>query len=271
LIPTSDQLEEFQERLLNLDRGLAKLKGAEVTSQPTIIEIKSISKEWLRLSEALRGVDALPAEPVAAIDAAFKEVFQSTNSRARASSYRTKLKPVIELFSDRVVVPVIRHEGTPAQATARQLINEFATKVSVDEQGYLEEAARCLSVKCNRAAIILLWAAAVARLHGAVEKIGFNTYNAALDVTVQKKGNPFNKVSKQTISSLPELQRSRDFDLLVVGMGLWNYDLQVFDELEGLLGIRNNAAHPGMLKPSALDVQQYAAKLSTYVFTLVPL
>ena len=45
--------------------------------------------------------------------------------------------------------------------------------------------------------------------------------------------------------------------------------VEVFEELDRLLGIRNSAAHPGMLKPNALDVQQYATKLGPYVFSVV--
>ena len=116
----------------------------------------------------------------------------------------------------------------------------------------------------------MLWAAAISRLHQAIEKVGFNAYNTALNQTAQKKGSPFNRVSKTPVASLPELQRCRDFDLIVVGMQLWKYDLQVFEELDRLLGIRNSAAHPGMLKPSAIDVQQYASKLTAYVFGVVP-
>ena len=152
---------------------------------------------------------------------------------------------------------------------SRQLLNEFIGKVSSEEQTYLEEAARCLASRSNRAAIIMLWAAAMARLHQAIEKVGFNTYNTALDQITQRKGQPFIRVSKTQIASLPELQRCRDFDVIVVGMELWKYDLQVYEELDRLLGIRNSAAHPGMLKPTALDVQQYASKLSTYVFGVV--
>jgi len=270
MIPSSDQLETFQERLITVDKSLAKSKSAELTNQAMITELKNVSKEWLRLSEALRSADVATAATMI-IDTAFKDIFQSTNTRARCSAYRSKLKPVLDVFTNDIIVPVIRFEGTPAQVTARQLLSEFVSKVTADEQGYLEEAARCLGVKSNRAALIMLWAAAIARFHRAVEKIGFTAYNAAIDATLAKKGNPYNKVAKQAISSLPELQRSKEFDLLVVGMGLWNYDLQVFGELEGLLTIRNNAAHPGMLKPSALDVQQFASKISTYVFTHIPM
>ena len=271
MTPSSDQLESFLERLNVLGKELSKLKGVEVRKAETIAEIKAVSRDWLRISEALRAVDALPLENLNFVDSQLKELFQSTNARTRASAYQKKLTPVISSFTDRVVIPVIRFEGSPSQVASRQLLNEFNGKVSPDEQTYLEEAARCLASRSNRAAIIMLWAAAMARLHQAIEKVGFNTYNTALDHTIQKKGSPFTRVSKTPIASLPELQRCRDFDLIVVGMELWKFDLQVFEELDRLLGIRNSAAHPGMLKPSALDVQQYASKLSSYVFGTIPI
>jgi hypothetical protein len=269
--PSSEQLESFLERLRELDRELAKLNGAEVRKAETVGAIKAVSRDWLRISEALRAADAISPENLNAVDVPLKAMLESTNSRTRSSAYRSKLGAVLSSFTDKVVIPLIRHEGSPAQVASRQVMAEFAGKVSPDEQSYLEEAARCLASRCNRAAIILLWAAAISRVHSAIEKIGFNAYNKALDQTTQKKGNPFSRVfSKSNVSSLPELQRARDFDLLVVGMQLWDYDLQVFEELDRLLSIRNSAAHPGMLKPSALDVQQYASKIGTYVFSVVP-
>lgn len=270
MIPSSDQLELFLERLNVLDRDLKKLQGAEVRKPETIADIKAISKDWLRFSEALRASDALPHENLNFIDSHIKGLLQGTNARTRSSAYQKKLLPVISSFTDRVVIPVIRFEGSPSQVASRQLLNEFDGKVTTDEMAYLEEAARCLASRCNRAAIILLWAAAMSRFHGAIERIGFNAYNVALDQATQKKGNPYNRISKTTVASLPELQRCRDFDLLVVGMELWKYDFQVFEELDRLLGFRNSAAHPGMLRPSALDVQQYASKVSAYVFEVVP-
>jgi len=270
MIPTSDQLEIFQERIAETNRVLGRLKGVEVRDANLIGEIKAICRDWLRFSENLKTVGAIPHEDLSLIDTNLKEIFQSTSLRTRSSAYQKKLAPILASFAERVVVPVIRFEGSPSQVASRQLTSEFSGKVTGEEQTYLEEAARCLASKCNRAAIILLWAAGISRLHTAVEKIGFNAYNAALDKTLLKKGNPFNRASKTPVASLPELQRCRDFDLLVIGMELWKYDLQVFEELDRLLGIRNSAAHPGMLKPSALDVQQYASKLGTYIFSIIP-
>lgn len=270
MTPNSEQLEAFFERIRELDRSLAKLKGAEVRKADLLSELKAVSKEWLRFSEGLRAAEALPSDTLGSLDLCFQDLLQSTNLRTRSAAYRRKLDSAIGPFTDRVVIPIIKHEGSPTQVASRQMLAEFAGKVSVDEQSYLEEAARCLAGRCNRAAIILLWAAAIARFHAGIEKVGFNAYNAALEGTVQKKGSPFNRVSKTPVASMPELQRSRDFDLLVVGMDLWKYDLQVFEELDRLLGIRNSAAHPGMLKPTALDIQQYALKVASYVFGVVP-
>ena len=46
-------------------------------------------------------------------------------------------------------------------------------------------------------------------------------------------------------------------------------DLQAFQDLERLLGIRNNAAHPGTATPGRLDVQHFANKLAERVFATI--
>lgn len=267
---SSDVLEQFHERLRAADADLTKLRGAEVTKTDLITSLRSFAKDWLRYSETLRAIETVQRATLDTFDAAMRDVLQATNVRTRSSSYKKKLAPVVAGFVDAIIIPVIRHEGSPAQVAARQLVAAFESHLTSEEVSYVEEAARCLAAKCHRAALIMLWAAGVARLHHAVEKIGFNAFNAALDGTLQKKGTPFSRVSKTQIGSLPELQRARDFDLLVVGMSLWGYDLQVYEELDRLLGIRNSAAHPGMVQPSALDVQQFASKLATYLFAKVP-
>jgi hypothetical protein len=200
------------------------------------------------------------------------DALNSTRQRTRASSYRTKIKRFVDTFYDDVIIPVIRFEGSPSQVAARQLQAVFDSVLTADEASYIEEASRCVGAHCNRAAIILLWAAGVARMHIAVQKVGFDAYNLASATASARKGAPYNRLQKgTTISSLPELQRGRDFDLLVVGMDLWSYDLQGFEELDRLLALRNSAAHPGMFQPSALEVQQYAQKVHRFVFQAVNL
>ena len=93
MTPSSDQLESFLERLNTLGRELSKLKGAEVRKAETIAEIKAVSRDWLRISESLRVVEALPPKNLTFIDSQLKALFQSTNSRTRATAYQKKLDP----------------------------------------------------------------------------------------------------------------------------------------------------------------------------------
>ena len=152
----------------------------------------------------------------------------------------------------------------------KQLQAVFGGLLTPDETSYIEEATQCLTVQCHRAAIIMLWAAGIARLHSAVVRVGFDRFNKSVDSTLAKKGAPFNRVNQSAkLSSLPELQRSRDADLIVIGMDLFGYDLQIYQELDRLLGIRNDSAHPGMARPGVLDVQQFATKLRECVFSRV--
>lgn len=268
----SEELEAFFERVCSIDGKLAKLKGAEVTRGDIVNEVAGLAREWLRLGQQLRSAGVVPNAVLDEIDTTMTSALNSTRQRARASSYRTRLKPVVEWFYERVVVPVIRFEGSPAQVAARALQGVFDGSLSADEASYIEEAARAVGAQCHRAAIILLWAAGVARMHMAVQKVGFDTYNAAFATAAARKGSPYNRLQRgSAISSLPELQRGRDFDLLVVGMDLWNYDLQAFEELDRALGVRNSAAHPGMFRPSASEVQQFAQKLRQFIFEAIPL
>lgn len=267
MIPSSEHIEEFLDRIKELDTTLARMRGAEVTSPRLMQAASDLAKEWLRLSQQLTSAGGTLMPPLEEFDREMLAVLACTQKRSRASTYRLKLKPLLARFFEVVVVPIIRYEGSPAQVSARQLEGVFKGCLSGDEEPYLDEAARCAGMYCNRASIILLWAAAIARLHRAVQKAGFDAFNIAASAAVSKKGPPFNRAKGQVeLTSLAELQRMSDFQVLVVGIEFWGYDLQTFEELERLLSIRNSAAHPGSYTPSTLEVYQFALKLKEYVF-----
>jgi hypothetical protein len=195
------------------------------------------------------------------------EVLASTKQRSRASAYRQRLRPFVVGFLDAVVIPLMRFEGSPGQVAARRISSALEDLLRPEEVPYIEEAARCSSVHCHRGAIVLLWAAAIARLHTSIQSIGFAAFNTAATAASAKKGPPYNRITKGlAVQSLAELQRTRDFDIIAVGVELWSLDLQTFEELDRLLGTRNSAAHPGMFQPGALDVQQFAEKLRRNLF-----
>jgi hypothetical protein len=233
-------------------------------------ELAAAAKEWHRLSPALKtGAEGF-IPPLDGYDQTMSEVLAATKQRSRATAYRKKLAPFAEGFLEAIVVPVMRFEGSPGQVAARQIEGVLSDLVKPEELVYVQEAARCSSVHCQRAALVLLWAAAMGHFHTKIQAAGFSSFNAAAATAGAKKGTPYNRITKNlNIQSLPELQKTRDFDVIAVGMDLWSYDMQAFEELDRLLGVRNSAAHPGMFHPGALDVRQFAEKLRRYVFELI--
>jgi hypothetical protein len=267
---SSEELEDFHDRVKEVDSVLSKLKGAEVTRSELIEKLAAMAKDWLRFSPQVKTMGDAFLNSLDSYDVAMSGLLQATKQRTRASSYRTRLKPFLQGFLENVVVPLIRYEGSPAQVAGRKLEAVFTGVLEAEEYPYVEEAARCSSVHCHRAAIILFWAAAMARMHRSIQRLGFAAFNSAVSAAALKKGPPYSRITKGlAIQSLPELQRTRDFDILAVGLELWSLDLQAFDELDRLLGTRNSAAHPGMFQPLALDVQQFAGKLRQYVFDVI--
>lgn len=272
MTPSSEELEAFHDRAMSLDGMLAKLKSAEVGKIESIAALAALAKDWLRLSPALKSGTEGFLPSLDPYDAAMSDVLASTKQRSRATAYRAKLKLFGPGFLDSIVVPIMRFEGSPAQTAARQLEALLTPSVTPDELSYVQEAARCSSLHCHRAAIVLLWAAGVARLHNKIQALGFAAFNSAAATASGKKGGPYNRITKAiSIASVAELQRLRDFDVIAVGLDLWGYDLQAFEEQDRLLGVRNSAAHPGMFAPTALDVRQFAEKLRRYIFDLVKL
>lgn len=265
---SSEALEEFSDRVKAVDTQLSKLSGSEVKKADLIAALAQLAKEWLRLSPELRNTAAGYMPALDTYDLAMAELLQATKARSRASAYRKKLAVFVETFLDSVVIAYMRFEGSPSQASARQVESVFDSAVSVEEQGYVSEAARCSSQHCHRAALIMLWAAAMARLHNGIQLAGFAAFNAAAASVSGKKGSPYNRFTKGglAVTSLADLQNARDADVLLVAMEMWGYDLQVYEEQGRLLGTRNSAAHPGMFSPNSLDVRQFAEKVRRYVF-----
>ena len=269
MTPTSDQLETFIERARQVTKRLNPLGSNEVNRADLKDAVAGVAREWLRLSPALREVGACDPKKLDAHDHSMQEALSRASQRVRASALKKHLVAVIDNAVEDVIVPVIKFEGSPRQVAARQLQATFSN-LNPDETAYVGEAARCVTVQAHRAALIMLWAATVARFHTAIELRGFDAFNKAVDSITAKKGPPFNKIKESAkVSSYAELQRGRDADMLVVGMELFGYDLQVYQELDRLLGTRNDAAHPGMSQPGALDVQQFATKIQSYVFQVV--
>jgi hypothetical protein len=266
MLPSSDAIEALTFRAKAAEKALGKHGTSQSFPATLKVDVSEIAREWLRVSPAIRAAGICVPAQIALLDAQMQEIITKAASASRASALRKPLRDFLDVAPKEVVVPLIQHAGSPRQVLARQVSAAF-TGLAAEETAYVDEAARCVTVEAYRAAIIMLWASGVSRIHSATETKGYAAFNAALAVTQTKKTHPFGIVRGDlTLKTSPDLQRVADGVLLVIGMELFGYDLQVYQELNRLLGQRNDSAHPGMAVPKALDVEQFASKLNQYVF-----
>lgn len=274
MLPSSDELESVHTRLDEALRAVEQAGTARL--QPTsvvVATVGSLAKDWLRLSPRIRAAGLVDQSVLADCDARMSEILAGQKAPQRADThYRKQLKPVVRVFTEHILIPVIKYEGSPHQVAKRDLQAALDPYLTAPEKAYVEEALKCVGESCNRAAIVLLWAAAITRLHGSIEnRLGFPALNRALENATKKSSHPFTSVRvRGPINSRPELQRVPDFAILVAGMELWQYDFQAFGELSRQLDTRNASAHPGMAAPGLLDVQHFTDKLIGRVFKTIP-
>ena len=274
MVPSSDEVEGFLTRLTAVRVAMEQRSNPNMRADnPLIADCARLAKEWIIFSQRLKPAGIVAAATLGDCDQHMGELLGARGQGRRAPYYLTRLRAVERRFTAEVVIPVVQHAGDLRQVAVRQLRADLAPHLTTNEQVYAEEALKCVGESCNRAAIVLMWAAAITRMHNSIEHgVGFAAFNAALtNIGARKAAYPYSSARERgPIGTTAELQRVTDFAILVAGMELWKYDGQAFAELATTLQTRNNAAHPGMGTPRLIDVQHFTSKLIDFVFSKIP-
>ena len=148
-------------------------------------------------------------------------------------------------FKDRFVLPI--------QQTSSNVQNKFDLQKLVsglenqDESEYLQEAIDSANAGFHRAAIVLGWCAAIARIQKKIQVLGFGTFNAASTSIKNQTSGRHKRWNKEfTITTVGELQTVFDNDLITVCEDMGLLDSNQADRLIDVdFQYRNHSAHPG--------------------------
>lgn len=151
------------------------------------------------------------------------------------------------------VIPVRAEQ--PISVLIRNLTNEIEelsnVGISTEEQEYLLEALRCLETDCFRGAIVLMWNAAMYRIHLKISQIGFANFSNAVTDIVKRKIFPWVKDSPPHVVDIDEFRlKVRDTTTCAGIYGLKLINLPTTQALHSLLQIRHNCAHPTGYDPT---------------------
>lgn len=180
-------------------------------------------------------------------------------------SYLDTLNQLARRFRDELIIQIQKRPKTAANtALLAQIVRDLPNP---EENAYLKEAVDCAKHRFYRAAVVLGWCAAIDRIHRVVEKMGFAKFNVtSSSMASQAKGRFKRFSSPQNVSSLSELRRVFDTEVLWVCEGMQLIDSNEHTRLRSCFDLRCQCSHPGDAPVTEYNLLAYFSDLNEIVF-----
>lgn len=229
---------------------LKKSTAIQVSSEKERKLYESLATDWFEsISKNLEQL-GVPKEKISMYDDAFRAILKLSDSVSRRTSYIKHFDTISSAFNDDIVIFL----QTDATETEEKPISVFDKEIQTlldkidnsDENEYLKEALGCWENEYLKAATVLMWCAAIDRIHKKIEEIGFNVFNnTSLKMKQQTTGRFKRFTSNYNIQNLSELRTVPDGDVLWIIEGMQLIDSNEKTRLSSCFEMRCHSGHPG--------------------------
>ncbi len=229
---------------------LKKSTAIQVSSEKERKLYESLASAWFEsISKNLEQL-GVPKEKISMYDDAFRAILKLSDSVSRRTSYIKHFDTISSAFNDDIVIFL----QTDATETEEKPISVFDKEIQTlldkidnsDENEYLKEALGCWENEYLKAATVLMWCAAIDRIHKKIEEIGFNVFNnTSLKMKQQTAGRFKRFTSNYNIQNLSELRTVPDGDVLWIIEGMQLIDSNEKTRLSSCFEMRCHSGHPG--------------------------
>jgi len=257
-VSAADALVKLQGDLRALARAVRAETGKSIGRNSIREEAKRIAGSWFsEVRPAIEG-GVVPAETLDRYGKGFERLLKISSPNNLKSSYLDTLDALTKKFKAEILLPIqTAPPGPPREASVFDELFAGLGEADIDD-AYLKEAVDCARAGFIRAAAVMGWCAAVARIHKTVERIGFAKFNVTSSSMASQTQGRFKRFNKpQNVSSTSELQMVFDRDLLWIleGMGLIDSNQQT--RLLSCFDLRNHSAHPGEAPVTAYNLLSF--------------
>lgn len=231
---------------LNALLRAVKLETGESIARKSIRDdAQRVGTSWFSTVRPAIERGAIPAEVLDRYGKGFHRLVKISSPNNRKKSYVETLNGLTKKFKADLLLPL--QTAPPVAKDASTFDELFASLGDADaDDAYLKEAVDSARAGFIRAAAVMGWCAAIARIHTAVEKVGFAKFNvtsASMASQTQGRFKRFNK--PQNVASMSELQMVFDADILWILEGMGLIDSNQHTRLRSCFDLRNHSAHPG--------------------------
>ena len=256
-------LEDIEKSVKTIRTKVKKIKMTHTANTEIQQLAKNAATCWYNAKSELPSYGIQDAT-ITSYEKQFQRFTTLASGNSRVKSYLDAIGKIIPNLKKEIILPVI---STSTKTSGIKALDEILKIVTTVEKEYLEEAKKCESFDCDRASVILGWCSVAYRMHKTIEKDGFTNYNqATTKMKNTKKGIYKDFNNERTIQTIGELQRIPDSEILKVLEFNGFLDATMYKTLDGCLGRRNNAGHPGDAVISKPNLESFFADIQTNIF-----
>lgn len=242
--------KELWEDIKNAKATLKKGTAVQVSSEKERKTYEKIAGDWFELLSKQLVTFGVSKDILEKYDNAFRAILKLADSVSRRTSYVKQFDIITSDFNDNIVIFLQTDAVKAAETDHHHFSEEVHTlldKISdSDENEYLKEALGCWECGYLKAATVLLWCAAIDRIHKVIEIIGFNVFNNTSTQMKQQTSGRYKRFSKEyNIQNISELRTAFDSDVLWVIEGMQLIDSNERTRLASCFDMRCHSGHPG--------------------------
>jgi len=242
-------IKEYFEHLKAQRKELASSKAVNVANQEQKKAINKLAEYWFNNFSKKLLQYGINKDIIFSYDELFKCILRLSSSNNRRSSYEIQFDTILKSFNDNIVIFLqtnaieVENDTIKYGDDVKALLDKV---LDSDENDYLREALGCWENGFLKASTVLLWCAAIDRIHKAVEKKGFESFNkTSVQMKEQTKGKYKNFNKAFSVNSANDLQSIFDSDIIAILEAMQIIDTNEKARLISCFNMRCHSGHPG--------------------------
>ncbi len=261
-----ESLKQLHQDLISLKKSIGDETSKTISRQTLRDRAEQIGTSWFSgIADELAATGNIQGPVLQSYSEEFGKLIKISSPNNLKTSYLAILSNLCKKFRNDLILPVQKNPVTAKNASL--LTKMLAGLPNADEDTYLKEAINCASKEYYRASVVLGWCAAIDRIHRAIEKAGFVTFNitsASMASQTQGRFKRFN--TPQNVGSLSEIREVFDTVVLWVIEGMQMIDTNQHTRLKGCFDLRCQCAHPGDAPVTEFNLLSFFSDLNEIIF-----
>lgn len=248
-----------------------KSSTVQITNREQRNQINYMSAKWFSDYAKSLSMYNVSQEVLDKYNGAFEELLKLSSTNSRRSSYLRQMDIIRHNYTSEIIIFLQTHtyESDVVVNKMSSEVLELLDKIKDKEENeYLCEALGCWENGFYKAAVVLMWCAAIDRIHRVIENVGFDKFNSTSEYMKNQTTGRFKRFNKnQNVHSISELRMVFDNDILAILEGMEMIDVNQKTRLVSCFEMRCHSGHPGEAPITKYNVLSCFSDIVEIIFT----